>query len=265
MATPTTKPDLELANAGGIHVPAWPRPDSGEGPLDDFPQKPTQLDALQALLAFSALHDQVRRRKSLAARHNGFDSKTPVPEFEPEEQFVLDEVLQLVAERAVAITGADGLAIALADNNEIVLRAAAGSIRPDLGARIDRDSAFSGACFRTAQIFNCDDTETDSRVNLQACRKLGARSMVAVPLCGRRRVIGVLEAFCSWPFGFNDSDVRNLTLLAELVLAALKPEDEDRFAESAQIAATNLDVPKPSSASSLPATFPAAPDKVAAP
>ena len=264
MATPTTKPDRELANAGG-RLPAWPSPDPGEGSLDDFPQKPTQLDALQALLAFSALHDQVRRRKSLAARHNGFDSKTPVPEFEPEEQFVLNEVLQLVAERAVAITGADGLAIALADNNEIVLRAAAGSIRPDLGARIDRDSAFSGACFRTAQIFNCDDTETDSRVNLQACRKLGARSMVAVPLCGRRRVIGVLEAFCSWPFGFNDSDVRNLTLLAELVLAALKPEDEDRFAESAQIAASNLDVPKPASALTPPATFPAAPDKVPAP
>ena len=85
-----------------------------------------------------------------------------------------------------------------------------------VGQRIDRNSSFSGACFRTAQIFTCDDTETDSRVNLEACRKLGARSMVAVPLCGRRRVIGVVEAFCSWPFGFNDSDVRNLTLLADV-------------------------------------------------
>ena len=72
-------------------------------------------------------------------------------------------------------------------------RAAAGTIRPDVGARIDRDSAFSGACFRTAQIVNCDDTETDSRVNLQACRKLGARSMVAVPLCGRLDGVQVRE------------------------------------------------------------------------
>ncbi len=217
--------------------------------------RPSQHDALQALLAFSALHDQVRRRKALAARSN-FDAGAPVAklesakssqqvfkqsEFEPDELFVLDEVLQLVAERAVAITGADGLAIALAENNEIVLRAAAGAIRPDVGARIDRDSAFSGACFRTAQIVNCDDTETDPRVNLAACRKLGARSMVAVPLCGRRRVIGVLEAFSEWPFAFNESDVRNLSLLAELVLGALKPEDEDRFAESAQAAATKLE------------------------
>lgn len=251
MATPT-KPELEVSQLGGTRLPDWVARDQAPESLDDLRQKPTQLDALQALIAFSALHDQIRRRRSLTACQAGFDA-TPAPaEFEPEEQFVLDEVLQLVAERAVAITGADGLAIALAENNEIVLRAAAGNIRPDLGQRIDRNSSFSGACFRTAQIFNCDDTETDSRVNLEACRKLGARSMVAVPLCGRRRVIGVLEAFCSWPFGFNDSDVRNLTLLAELILAALKPEDEDRFAESAQAAATKLEAPKTPSPTAAP-------------
>jgi len=233
-------------------VPPWPREQSSSAGSEHFPNtlphdpndppqnKPSQSDALQALLAFAALHDQVRRRKALAARRNSFDAESLralVAEFDPQEQFILDEVLQLVAERAVAITGADGLAIALAENNEIVLRAAAGDVRPDVGARIDRDSAFSGACFRSAQIVMCDDTETDPRVNLQACRKLGARSMVAVPLCGRRRVIGLLEAFSTWPFAFNDSDVRNLSLLAELVLGALKPEDEDRFAESAQAAA----------------------------
>jgi N-acetylmuramoyl-L-alanine amidase/putative methionine-R-sulfoxide reductase with GAF domain len=246
MATTTTKPDV-AASKGGASVPDWPGEDNAAGTFDEFRQKPTPLDALQALLAFSALHEQIRRRRSVAAHHAGFDSNAPVAQFEPEEQFVLDEVLQLVAERAVAITGADGLAIALAQNNEIVLRAAAGTIRPDVGQHIDRDSSFSGACFRTAQVFNCDDTETDPRVNLEACRKLGARSMVAVPLCGRRRVLGVLEAFCSWPFGFNDSDVRNLTLLAELVLAALKPEDEDRFADSAQVAVTKLQEAKPGS------------------
>ena len=245
MATTTTKPDMELADSlAGEKVPAWPASAPGHRAQDPA-QRASHRDALQALLAFSALHEQLRRRKALAARYAGFDSHAPVPEFEPTEQFVLDEVLQLVAERAVAITGADGLAIALAENNEIVLRASAGMIRPDKGSRIDRDSAFSGACFRTAQIITCDDTEVDARVNVQSCRKLGARSMVAVPLCGRRRVIGVLEAFSSWPFGFNDSDVRNLTLLAELVLAALKPEDEDRFALSAQVAATKLEHPKP--------------------
>jgi len=253
MATSTTKPDTEPGERVGVSVPAWPVAHAAESLT-----APTASshDALQALLAFSSLHDQVRRRKALASRQVTFDAKAPVPEFDTTELFVLDEVLQLVAERAVAITGADGLAIALAENNEIVLRAAAGMVRPDVGARIDRDSAFSGACFRTAQVVNCDDTETDSRVNLQACRKLGARSMVAVPLCGRRRVIGVLEAFSTWPFGFNETDVQNLTLLAELILAALKPEDEDRFAQSAQIAATKLEAPKPPASAPVAPPFP---------
>ena len=254
MATTPTNPDIEPGTApNAASVQAWPSEHNQFESLrfHDIPsdggqaRRPSGGDALQALLAFSAMHQQVRRRRSLASRLNGFESAAPTPEFEAEEQFVLDEVLQLVAQRAVAITGADGFGIALAENNEIVLRASAGVIKPDVGARIQRDSAFSGACFRTAQIIRCDDTETDDRVNLHACRKLGARSMVAVPLCGRRRVIGLLEAFSAEPFGFNDSDVGSLALLAELILGALKPEDEDRFAESAQVAEIQLSAPAP--------------------
>ncbi len=241
------KPTVEDTSGLGLEreqIPPWPvqsefAPESsyGSASQERLEKRPPGGDALQALLAFSAMHQQVRRRRALASRR-GFE--TIASEFEAEEQFVLDDVLQLVAERAIAITGADGLGIALAENNEIVLRASAGAIKPDVGARIQRDSAFSGACFRTAQIIRCDDTETDDRVNLSACRRLGARSMVAVPLCGRRRVIGLLEAFSAEPFGFNDSDMGSLELLAELILAALKPEDEERFAESAQVAEANI-------------------------
>src|SRR5271155_585750 len=252
MATTPTKPTIEVgAGLTDARVPSWPLERNGNGTSHQASyqatyerrSRPSGRDALQALLAFSALHQQVRQRRALASRRNGFDTIAPAAEFERAEQFVLDDVLQLVAERAIAITGADGLGIALAENNEIVLRASAGTIKPDVGARIQRDSAFSGACFRTAQIIRCDDTETDDRVNLDACRKLGARSMVAVPLCGRKRVIGLLEAFSAEPFGFNDSDVGSLELLAELILGALKPEDEDRFAESAEAAEAALAVP----------------------
>jgi len=250
MATTPTKATIEpdarftgmsVSSSSVEDTPSW----SGDAiSAEDLTgSRPSGRDALQALLAFSALHEQVRRRRALARRQAGFDTISPTAEFEAGEQFVLDDVLQLVAERAVAITGADGLAIALAENDEIVLRASAGIIKPGVGARLDRDSAFSGACFRTAQIVRCDDTENDPRVNLHACRHLGARSMVAVPLCGRRRVIGLVEAFSAHIFGFNDSDVRSLELLAELILGALKPEDEDRFAESAQVAATRLETP----------------------
>jgi len=225
-------------------------------PQDSATQDPStenssRHDAFQVLLAFSALREQVRRKKK-QAESNEVDGRIPLAELEKEEHFVLDEVLQLVAERAITITGADGVAIALAENDEIVLRAGAGTVRPGLGARIDRDSAFSGSCFHTAQIARCDDTENDPRVNREACRQLDARSIVAVPLCGRRQVIGLLEAFSVLPYGFDDRDVNTLGLLAELLLGALKPEDEDRLTDSAQMAATKLEAtPLPDAAAAI--------------
>jgi N-acetylmuramoyl-L-alanine amidase/putative methionine-R-sulfoxide reductase with GAF domain len=196
-------------------------------------------EALQTLLAFSTLHEQIRRRRAEEAQRyeselSGADNAW---EF---EQFVLDEVLKLVAERALTITGADGIAIALAEGDEIICRASAGTMAPDRGVRLDAKAGFSGACFRTGRIVRCDDSETDPRVNVAACRRLGTRSMVAVPLLGQDSVVGLLEAFSTEPYGFNDSDVRGLNLLAELILAALKPEDEDRIVRAAKVAAAEL-------------------------
>jgi N-acetylmuramoyl-L-alanine amidase/putative methionine-R-sulfoxide reductase with GAF domain len=188
-------------------------------------------EALQALLAFSSLHEQIRTRRTKQMRDG---VRLSTEDDWQLEQFVLDEVLQLVAERALAITGADGVAIALAEGNAIVCRASAGSIAPDAGVRLDPNSGFSGECLVSGRIVRCDDADIDSRVNLAACRRLGVRSMLAVPLSAKQSVIGLLEAFSNEPYGFNDSDVRSLNLLAELVLSALRPEEEDRLTEISQ-------------------------------
>ena len=187
-------------------------------------------EALQALLAFSSLHEQIRQRRARERRGEPPDV-TDVWEL---EQFVLDEVLHLVAERALTLTGADGVAIALAEGNAIVCRASAGRIAPEAGARLDPKSGFSGACLRTGGIVRCDDSENDSRVNVAVCRRLGTRSIVAVPIASAHGTIGLLEAFSAEAYGFNDSDVRSLNLLAELILAAMKPEEENRLAEISQ-------------------------------
>ena len=185
-------------------------------------------EALQALLAFSSLHEQIRQRR---AQELSRGVQFSIEDVRQLEQFVLDEVLQLVAERAVTITGADGVAIALAEGNAIVCRASAGRIAPDPGARLDPTSGFSGACLASGHIVRCDDSEADTRVDVAACRRLGTRSMVAVPLAAKRTIVGLLEAFSDEAYGFNDSDVRSLNLLAELILSAMRPEDEDRLAE----------------------------------
>jgi N-acetylmuramoyl-L-alanine amidase len=187
-------------------------------------------EALQALLAFSTLHEQIRQRRASQIREGARPDATDA--WQP-EQFALDEVLQLVSERVLAITGADGVAIALAEGGEFRCRAAAGRIAPDVGTRLDPSSGFSGACIRTGLIVRCDDSEKDPRVDREACRAMGLQSMVAVPLMTERGIVGLLSAFCSEGYGFNDSDVRSLSLLAELILAALKPEQDSPRADNA--------------------------------
>ena len=223
MSASLTNAGLELIKAD---TPPVPRADRTPSPTDNLGH-----EALQALLAFSALHQQIRMRRARQIREGVSVSR---PDDWRLEQFVLDEVLQLVAERALAITGADGVAVALAEGNAIVCRASAGSIAPDAGIRLDPNSGFSGECLVSGRIVRCDDVDVDSRVDLPACRRLGVRSMLAVPLSAKQSVIGLLEAFSTEPYGFNDSDVRSLKLLAELILSALRPQEEDRLAEISQ-------------------------------
>jgi len=197
-------------------------------------------EALQALLAFSTLHEQIRQRRADDAKRYA-TGMAPSENPWATDHFMLDEVLQLVAERARNITGCDGVAIALAEAEEIICRASVGSMSPDRGMRLDPRSGFSGACMRARRIIRCDDSENDPRVDVLACRQLGTRSMVAVPLMGHESVVGLLEAFSTQPFGFSDNDVRSLSLLAELILAALKPEDEERIVRAAKVAAAEFD------------------------
>ena len=214
-----------------------------------------QREVLQALLAFSTLHEQIRRKRTEEARRyaTGMGTSDDAWEF---EKFVLDEVLQLVAERAQAITGAHGIAIALAEGDEIICRASVGAMAPDRGMRLDAKAGFSGACFRTGRIIRCDDSEKDPRVNLEACRRLGTRSMVAVPLQGQGNVLGLLVAFSTVPYGFKDTHVRSLHLLAELILAALKPEDEEKMTRAAKVAAAELQTAELDSLRQIPLTAP---------
>ena len=224
MATSPNKPGFGLPPESQYAV-AGPEPDANSAQSCS-----PGHDALQALLAFSTLQEQVRERRRREAGVAGQETS------ETQEQFALHEVLQLVSERALALTGADGVAIALVQDGEIICRAASGPIAPDIGARLNPTSGFSGECYRTGEVIRCDDAETDPRVDVLACRRLNTRSMVAIPLYGRKRIVGLLEAFSTDAYGFNDSDVRSLTLLAELILGAMRPEEEAEMEATAPVA-----------------------------
>jgi N-acetylmuramoyl-L-alanine amidase len=103
-------------------------------------------------------------------------------------------------------------------------------------------------------------------VDQEACRRIGVRSIVAVPLLTEEGVAGLIAAFCRETHGVSDGDIRSLSLLAELALAALQPEEELPAARRAAIspaAAENiapsalaLSLSSSSSSSSLATTSP---------
>ena len=148
----------------------------------------------------------------------------------------LDKVLQLAAGRARGLTQATGAAIGLRwppddsfPDDEMRCCASAGEDAPDLGARLKVGTGFSGECVRTGQLLRCDDAESDPRVDRESCRRLGIRSMVAVPVKKRESVIGILEVFSPLADAFSEADNVVLHSLVELVASAVEREERGAF------------------------------------
>ena len=133
----------------------------------------------------------------------------------------LGAVMGLVVDRTLALTGADGAAIELAEGDDMVYRAAAGSAAPQIGLRLKLGASLSGLSVRTGEILRCDDSESDARVDRDACRQVGLRSMIVMPLRHNGVTVGVLKAMSSQPAKFTEDDVHVLGLLSDAVGAAM--------------------------------------------
>jgi putative methionine-R-sulfoxide reductase with GAF domain len=133
----------------------------------------------------------------------------------------LEPGINIIAERAQALTGATGAAIALRKGMEIVCRARTGRTAPDIGVRLQTDSGLSAECVRTGEAMLCHDTETSPRVDLAACRHLGVRSILVSPLRHFRRTLGVFEVLSSTPNAFDHEDVATMQFLSGMMVAAI--------------------------------------------
>jgi TonB family protein len=137
-------------------------------------------------------------------------------------ELALDLILHDIAEQACQATGATGAAIALQREGEMVCRAAAGATAPDLGVRINTESGLSGACVREQRTQWCLDTEIDARVDAEACRRLGVRSIAVMPIFDRGSLVGVFEIFSPQPEAFSEQHLRILQDMARWVTEAVQ-------------------------------------------
>jgi diguanylate cyclase (GGDEF)-like protein len=131
----------------------------------------------------------------------------------------LDQVMERVVARARELTDADASVIEIAEGDKMVYRVAAGTAAHHVGVRLDRVGSLSGACVASGRTLTCDDAENDPRVEIDVCRRVGATSMICVPLRDADAVIGVLKVYSRRSHSFSAQHVETLDLLSHLVAA----------------------------------------------
>jgi hypothetical protein len=148
--------------------------------------------------------------------------------------------LAALAQRALVVLRADGVAVGLRSAETVNCCATAGSLAPELGVPVDEKAGLTGECMRTRRMVACADISRDARVNASTAT-IGIGSVMVVPVVGGDVTLGFIEALWSKAHAFSDRDKRVL---------------EDFTAELGEFlgqASLELSAPKPASSSPVPA------------
>src|SRR3954467_2291245 len=128
-----------------------------------------------------------------------------------------ETVMRGIAERSKTLTGASGAVIESVQGDEVVPLLHIGTEAP----RLKLNGSLSGLGVRTGELQRSDDTYNDQRIQHQAYRDLGMRSLLVVPLRDEQRILGLLKVVSPEPNAFSDRDAKALRLLGGLMGAAL--------------------------------------------
>lgn len=128
----------------------------------------------------------------------------------------LSAVMDAASAKAVELTGADGAVVELLEDDSIVYRSANGLAEAQLGLRMPVANSLSGRVLTSRTAAVCTDSETDDKVNRAACRKVGLRAMVIVPLIASDQAVAVMKLVWKEPREFNEGETEIAQLLANM-------------------------------------------------
>ena len=126
-------------------------------------------------------------------------------------------LLQLILERMMQLVACDGACLELSDNEEMVYEAAAGLAAGFVGLRLKAAASLSGLSMSSNDLLRADDIETDPRVDREACRRIGLRSMTVMPLRYDERTFGVLKLMSGRVAAFTPHAEQALRLMGEFL------------------------------------------------
>jgi diguanylate cyclase (GGDEF)-like protein len=133
----------------------------------------------------------------------------------------LEAAMQLAADRAMELTGADAAVVETPEGDEFLFRVTAGSADEYRGELVDGTESLAGRALVERHILSSDDCASDSRV-LQPVREvMEIGSLICVPLLHRGEAVGVLTVCHREPHHFDAGDAQTLELLSDLIAAHL--------------------------------------------
>ena len=131
-------------------------------------------------------------------------------------------VMRRVVDQAlVLIAAADGAVVELAADGYLTYVCAAGSLAGHVGTRLRASESLSGLAVSCGETLYCEDAAADGRVDREACLRVGAVSMVCVPLRRGAEVIGVLKVTSGRACAFTQAQVEVLAALAGFISTAV--------------------------------------------
>ena len=146
----------------------------------------------------------------------------------------VEKVMQVIVDQTVKITGGTSAVIEIAEGDSMVYRATSEKLQNLVGFRLTIQGTLSGLSLTTSQTLNCEDSETDDRVDRVACRRIGLRSMLVVPLKFEGKPFGVLKTLSDKPFAFDSRDMDSMYLLTGLLASALAYADQFEATQKAE-------------------------------
>ena len=133
-----------------------------------------------------------------------------VPSGVDSEVEALTAKIHELAKKLLKRIEANGIAIASLQSElgALICIASMGRKAPPIGACVEPNFGISGRCVRECRTQKSYDTLIDPRVDPAICKKLGIRSVVAVPLLSRSQCVGLIEAFSDRPGHFDPPRVQ---------------------------------------------------------
>src|SRR5215471_126823 len=135
---------------------------------------------------------------AFAVQKSGLDAQSlaaiaDVQRFMASGEFDPGRALSVIVERALQVSQASGIAIALLESNDLVYRAGSGSAAVEIGRRVP---AVLTACTSNEgrpEILRVENAQTDWRIQADICRQFGAMSLLILPVFDHGAIVGVLQ------------------------------------------------------------------------